>query len=280
MALVPFPGSQAGAPSPLPPDDDDDSPGAGKMSFLEHLDELRKRIVNSCIVVAVGIAVTFWWIEPIFNFILAPTRRALPAGVKLVYTQPGEAFSLYITVALIAGVIVAAPYIMFQVWMFIAPGLYSNEKRMAYPFVFFTTVGFIAGAAFNHYVSFPFMMAFFASFNTPDLAFMPKLEDVFGLYTKMLLGMGIVFQMPTVVFFLAKLRLVSARFLIAQFKYAFLLIFIAAAVITPTGDMMTQTIFAAPMVALYILSLVIALVVGPKRLRAPADEVRESRRFA
>ena len=100
--------------------------------------------------------------------------------------------------------------------------------------------------------SFPFMMAFFASFNTPDLAFMPKLDDVFGLYTKMLLGMGIVFQMPTVVFFLAKMKLVTARFLLANFKYAFLIIFIVAAVITPTGDMMTQTIFAAPMVGLYL----------------------------
>jgi sec-independent protein translocase protein TatC len=266
MALVPFPGPQSGAHALATNDEDDDplAPGA-KMSFLEHLDELRKRIVRSCLAVAFGILATFYWIQPIFNFILAPTRRALPPGVKLIYTQPGEAFSLYITVALIAGVVVAAPFIMYQVWMFIAPGLYSNEKRMAYPFVFFTTVGFVAGAAFNHYVSFPFMMSFFASFNTPDLAFMPKLEDVFGLYTKMLLGMGIVFQMPTVVFFLAKLRLVTARFLIAQFKYAFLLIFIAAAVITPTGDMMTQAIFAAPMVGLYLLSIVIAWVVGPKR---------------
>ena len=139
---------------------------------------------------------------------------ALPPGVKLIYTQPGEAFSLYITVALIAGVVVASPFIMYQVWLFIAPGLYSNEKRMAIPFVLFTTIGFLAGAAFNHYVAFPFMMMFFASFNTPDLAFMPKLEDVFGLYTKMLLGMGIVFQMPTVVFFLAKMKLVTARFLV------------------------------------------------------------------
>jgi len=276
MALVPFPGSQAaGAPYQLPPDDDDDdlASGAGKMSFLEHLDELRKRIVRACLAVAFGILATFYWIEPIFNFILAPTRRALPPGVKLIYTQPGEAFSLYITVALIAGAVVAAPVIMWQVWMFIAPGLYSNEKRLAIPFVFFTTVGFLAGAAFNHYVSFPFMMAFFASFNTPDLAFMPKLEDVFGLYSKMLLGMGVVFQMPTVVFFLAKMKLVTARFLIAQFKYAFLIIFVVAAVITPTGDMMTQAIFAAPMVGLYLLSIVIAWVVGPKRLRAGADEV-------
>ena len=266
MALVPFPGPQSGAQALATNDEDDDPSAAGaKMSFLEHLDELRKRIVRSCLAIAFGILATFYWIQPIFNYILAPTRRALPPGVKLIYTQPGEAFSLYITVALIAGVVVAAPFIMYQVWMFIAPGLYSNEKRMAYPFVFFTTVGFIAGASFNHYVSFPFMMAFFASFNTPDLAFMPKLEDVFGLYTKMLIGMGIVFQMPTVVYFLARLRLVSARFLVAHLKYALLLIFIVAAVITPTGDMMTQTIFAAPMIALYLLSIVIAWVVGPKR---------------
>ena len=154
---------------------------------------------------------------------------------------------------------------MYQVWMFIAPGLYSNEKRLAVPFVLFTTIGFVLGAAFNHYIAFPFMMAFFASFNTPDLAFMPKLEDVFGLYSKMLIGMGIVFQMPTVVFFLAKMKLLTARFLVANLKYALLLTFIIAAVITPTGDMMTQTIFAAPMIALYLLSIVIAWIVGPKR---------------
>jgi len=266
MALVPFPGTQSGAYKELPPDEEDDLLGVGKMSFLEHLDELRKRIVRSCLAVAVGILVTFAYINPIFNFILAPTRKALPPGVKLIYTQPGEAFSLYITVALIAGAVVAAPYIMYQVWMFIAPGLYSNEKRMAIPFVLFTTIGFVAGALFNHYISFPFMMAFFASFNTPDLAFMPKLEDVFGLYTKMLIGMGLVFQMPTVVYFLARIKLITARFLAKNFKYAFLIIFIVAAVITPTGDMMTQAIFAAPMVGLYLLSIAIAWIVGPKRI--------------
>ena len=266
MALVPFPGTQSGAYKAFPPDDDDDALSNGKMSFLEHLDELRKRIVNSCIAIAVGVVLTFAFIDKIFNFLLAPTRRALPPGVKLIYTQPGEAFSLYITVALIAGAVVAAPYIMYQVWMFIAPGLYSNEKRMAIPFVLFTTIGFVAGALFNHYVSFPFMMAFFASFNTPDLAFMPKLEDVFGLYTKMLIGMGLVFQMPTIVYFLARIKLITARFLAKNFKYAFLIIFIVAAVITPTGDMMTQAIFAAPMVGLYLLSIAIAWIVGPKRI--------------
>src|SRR5207244_816314 len=247
MALVPFPGSQAGVPSPLPPDDDDDSPVEGKMSFLEHLDELRKRIVRSCLAIAFGVLATFAYIQPIFDFILAPTRRALPPGVKLIYTQPGEAFSLYVTVALIAGVVVAAPFISYQVWKFIAPGLYANEKKMAYPFVALTTLGFILGAAFNHYVAFGFMMAFFGSFNSADLAFMPRLEDVFGLYTKMLIGLGIVFQLPTIVFFLAKMKLVTARFLATNLKYAILLIFVVAAVITPSGDMMTQTVFAAPM---------------------------------
>ena len=265
MALVPFPGPQSGAHALATNDEDDDplAPGA-KMSFLEHLDELRKRIVRSCLAVALGILATFYWIQPIFNFILAPTRRALPPGVKLIYTQPGEAFSLYITVALIAGVVVAAPFIMYQVWMFIAPGLYSNEKRMAYPFVFFTTVGFVAGAAFNHYVSFPFMMSFFASFNTPDLAFMPKLEDVFGLYTKMLLGMGIVFQMPTVVFFLARMGVVTAGFLARNTKYAVLIIFIVAAVISPGTDVVSQTLMAGPMLGLYGISILIAWIFGKK----------------
>src|SRR4029079_16588680 len=152
MALVPFPGPQSSAAA-LPPEEDDESTGA-RMSFLDHLDELRRRIVNSCIAIAIGVAATFYWIDSIFNFILAPTRAALPPGVKLIYTQPGEAFSLYITIALIAGAVVASPYIMYQVWMFIAPGLYQNEKRMAIPFVPFTTIGFIAGAAFNHYVAF------------------------------------------------------------------------------------------------------------------------------
>src|SRR5437667_4955433 len=264
MALVPFPGSQSGA-LPIPPDDDDESEAGGKMSFLEHLDELRKRIVNSAIAIAVSVVIGFAWINQIVDFILAPTRKALPTGVKLIYTEPGEAFSLYVTIALIMGVVIASPMIMYQVWKFIAPGLYSNEKRLAIPFVVLTTGGFLLGAAFNHYIAFPFMMAFFASFNTPDLAFMPKLEDVFGLYSKMLIGMGIVFQMPAVVFFLAKMKLVTAHFLVANLKYALLLTFIIAAVITPTGDMMTQTIFAAPMIALYLLSIVIAWIVGPKR---------------
>jgi len=275
MALVPFPGPQSGAYK-LPPDDDDDAliggAGAGKMSFLEHLDELRVRIIRACIGIAVGILVSFAFIQPIFNFLLAPTRKVLPPGVKIIYTEPGEAFGMYITVSLIAGAVIASPYVMYQVWMFIAPGLYSKEKRMAIPFVLFTTIGFLGGAAFNHFVAFPFLMKFFAQFNGIDLAFMPRLEDTFSLYTKMLLGMGVVFQLPTVVFFLAKMRLVTAKFLWDHGKYAILIAYVIAAVITPTGDPMNQTIFAAPMIILYFLSIIIAWVVNPRSRHENRDQ--------
>ena len=260
MALVPFPGSSAGALQ-LPPEDDEPN---GKMSFLEHLDELRTRIVNSALGIGVGIALGFGFIDEIFDFVLGPTRAVLPPGVKMIYTQPGEAFALYITISLIAGFVIASPFVMYQVWMFIAPGLYSNEKKFAIPFVLFTTIGFVAGAAFNHYVAFPFLMAFFASFNGIDLAFMPRLESTFGLYTKMLIGMGIIFQMPTVVFFLAKMKLVTAGFLWKNLRYAILITFILAAVVTPTADPMNQTIFAAPMIVLYLLSIAIAWMVNPR----------------
>jgi sec-independent protein translocase protein TatC len=263
VALVPFPGPQSGAYQPELDDDEDGA--AGKMSFLEHLDELRKRIVQACLGVAVGVLVGFAFINPIVNFILKPTVRVLPAGSRMIYTQPGEAFGLYVQIGLIVGVVLAAPWIMYQVWLFIAPGLYANEKKLAVPFVLLSTIGFIGGTVFNHYIVFPWMMTFFASFNTADLVFMPRLEDVFDLYAKMLLGMGLVFQMPTVVYFLAKMRLVTARFLWRHFKYAILIIFIVAAVITPTGDMITQTVFATPMLGLYLLSILIAWLVAPKR---------------
>ncbi len=232
------------------------------ISILERLEDFRKRIVRALLAVALGALVGFALIDRIVTFILGPTRRALPAGTKLIYTQPGEAFGLYVQIALIAGVVFAMPFIMYQLWRLIAPLVPPSARRFAIPFVGFTTLGFVAGAAFTHYIAFPYMMVFFASFNTPDLRFMPKLEHVFDLYTKMVLGMAVVFQMPTVVFFLAKMGLITARFLWRSFRYAFLLIFIAAAVITPTGDMVTQTIFAAPMVALYLLSIAIAWVFG------------------
>ena len=271
MALVPF---QTGRPKPTPPPSMFEGLFAN-VSILERLDEFRKRLVRSALAVCVGVLVGFAFINQIVSFILGPTRGALPAGTRLIYTEPGEAFGLYIQIALIVGVVMAMPYLMYQLWRLIAPLVPESARRFAIPFVLFTTLGFLAGAAFTHYIAFPYMMAFFASFNTPDLVFMPKLEDVFDLYTKMLLGMGAVFQMPTVVFFLAKIGLVTARFLWRSFRYAFLLIFVAAAVITPTGDMVTQSIFAAPMVGLYLLSILIAWIFGKARIVPTGDPPEE-----
>jgi sec-independent protein translocase protein TatC len=274
MALVPFPGGKTGALQ-VPPEDpfDKDEFAEGKMSFLEHLEELRKRIINSVLGIAVGIGLSFFYIQQIYDFLTAPAVATLPEGSRLIYTQPTEAFSLYIQISLISGAVLAGPWIMYQVWRFIAPGLYANEKRFVVPFVLFSSLGFLAGAAFNHYVAYPFIMTYFASFNTPRLVYMPQLSYVFGLYVKMLLGLGVIFQMPTVVFFLAKMKILTGRFLLKQFKIAVLLIFITAAVVTPTGDPMTLMIFAAPMIGLYLLSIAIAFIVGPKRLKGtdPAE---------
>lgn len=161
-------------------------------------------------------AVAFVFIDRLTTFVLEPTRRMLPPGARLIYTHPGEAFSLYVYVALIAGALLASPLVMFQVWRFIAPGLYANEKRLVVPFVALTTAGAVGGAAFSHYVLYPSMISFFGTFNSPELAFMPRVEDAFDLYLKMMFGMVLVFQMPTLVFFLARMRMVTASLPVAQ----------------------------------------------------------------
>jgi sec-independent protein translocase protein TatC len=238
-------------------------PWAG-LNLLDLLEQFRKRVVRSCVAIAIGVLVAFIWIDRIVAFIFAPMRRALPPGTKLIYTAPGEAFSLYINIALIAGTVLATPYVMYQLWKLIAPALYANQKKFVVPFILMTTTGIVAGGLFNHYIVFPYMIEFFGTFSNANLQFMPKVETAFDLYTKMLLGMAVVFQMPTLVFFLAKMGLVTARWLWNNIKYAILIIFILAAVLTPSGDPWNQTVFAAPMVVLYLLSIGIAWAVAPR----------------
>jgi sec-independent protein translocase protein TatC len=241
-------------------------------SVLETLEQLRKRLIRSAIAVVVCTLISFTFIERIVTFVLAPTRRMLPPGSKLIFTQPIEAFSLYIDIALLTGIVMAAPVVMYQFWLLIAPALYSHQKRFAIPFVALTTIGAVGGAAFSHYIVFPYMMAFFGTFSSTDVAFLPRVEDTFGLYVKMLLGMMGVFQIPTVVFFLAKMGMVTARFLWKNTKYAILIIFIVSAVATPSSDPWNQTIFAAPMFLLYILSIVIAWIVAPRKAAVDSTE--------
>jgi sec-independent protein translocase protein TatC len=259
----------------LEPQDDD--PREGRMGFLEHLDELRKRIIRACLAIAAGMVVAFFFVDRIGDFILAPTLRTLPAGDALIFTKPGEGFAFYLDVAFIGGVVLSAPFVMYQVWRFIAPGLYAKEKKLAIPFVLLTTAGSVGGALFTHYVMFPATIGFLASFHSPMMKFVPRVEDTFELYKMMVLGMVAVFQIPTLVFFLAKMRLVTARFLWRNFQYAILAIFIIAAVLTPSSDPWNQTVFAAPMIVLYLISIGIAWLVGPKtqpESPAPADSAK------
>jgi sec-independent protein translocase protein TatC len=247
----------------LPPQDQD-----GRyfgLSVLEQLEHFRKRLIRSAVGILVGMLVAFAFIDRIVSFVLAPARAMLPAGSRMIYTEPIEAFSLYIDIALLAGVIFASPFVLYQFWLLISPALYSRQKKFAVPFVILTSLGAVAGAAFSHYIVFPYMIGFFGTFSSNDVAFLPRVENTFDLYVKMLLGMMVVFQIPTLVFFLSKMGVVTARFLWRNTKYAILIIFIIAAVVTPWPDPWNQTIFAAPMVGLYLLSIGIAWLVGPRR---------------
>ena len=222
----------------------------GQMGFLDHLDELRMRIIRSCIAIGAGMVVAFMFAQRIADFVLAPTLRMLPPGTTLIYTRPGEGFSFYLDVALIGRVVLAMPFVTYQVWRFIAPALYANEKRLAVPFVVLATVGSLGGALFTHYVMFPGMIAFFGTFDSRVMKFVPRVEETFDLYKNMMLGMILVFQMPTLVFFLARMRLVSAAYLWRHLQYAILIIFVIAALLTPSTDPWNQAAFAAPMIGL------------------------------
>ena len=247
-------------PGPARPDEDldDDAEAGGRMSFLDHLEELRVRIVRSLVSIFAGFVVAIAFIDRIFAFIMRPLQQVLPDGGKLVYTEPAEAFMLYMKVAALVGLILAMPVVMYQVWMFVAPGLYSNEKRLALPFVVFATSFFVAGALFSHYVVFPFAWEFFAQFTTDYMTFMPRIQPTFSMYVRLMLAMGAVFQLPTVVLFLARIGLVTPRFLVKNVKYAILVIFVVAAVITPSADPVSQAVVAAPMIVLYGVSILIA----------------------
>lgn len=242
------------------------------MGFLEHLDELRKRIIRSCLAIGAGMLVAFFFVDRIGDFILAPTLRTLPAGDALIITRPGEGFAFYLDIALIGGLVLSAPFVAYQLWRFIAPGLYAKEKKFAVPFVALTTIGSIGGAVFAHYVMFPATIAFLAGFHSPAMRFTPRVEDTFDLYKMMLIGMVVVFQIPTVVFFLTKMRMVTARFLWRHVKYAVLIAFVAAAVLTPSADPWNQTIFAVPILGLYLISIGIAWMAGPRRSKPASSD--------
>lgn len=241
------------------------------MSFLEHLDELRRRIIFAILSLAIAFVVSFTFSTQIFEFLMGPMRMALPEGGELIATKVPEIFVLHLKMSAFVAIFVASPAWLTQVWLFISPGLYQNEKKFAVPFIFFGTCFFLLGAAFSHYIVFPAAVNFLTTFGSEEIAIKPTVSEVFGFYARVILGAGLVFQIPTVVFLLSRLGLITPGFLWRNFKYAILTIFISAAIITPP-DVVTQTLMAGPMVLLYLLSIGIAVVFGKDREPPPGSD--------
>ena len=238
-----------------------------RMGFFEHLEELRKRLIVSLITVFVTFLAAWAWAPEIFEFLARPIRRVLPPGQDLSYTTLTEPFLMYFRVALLAGTLLASPILLYQVWLFISPALYRREKKWVFPFVFFGVVFFLSGCAFAYYEAFPLVVNFLIGIGKPFHAVI-TINEYVSMCTKLILGLGLCFEMPLLVFFLARLGIVSERWLLAKFKYAVLIIFIVAAVITPTPDIATQCVFALPMIGLYLMGIAVAWIF--RRRESPA----------
>jgi sec-independent protein translocase protein TatC len=242
------------------------------MSLLEHLEELRRRLIYAIISVVVGFGFAWNYAENIYRLMEAPIVAALRANhlpEKLVYTNPTEPFNIYLKIGLIAGLFIASPAVLYQVWMFISPGLYRHEKKYILPFLSFTVALFLAGGYFGYRIVYPAALTFLIDYGK-DFQPMITIGEYTDLFLTVILGLGIVFELPTLVFFLALMGVVDARFLWKNIRYAILAIFFIAAILTPTTDIINMSIFAGPMIGLYIFSIAIAWFVHPKRRRKAA----------
>lgn len=257
---------------PIPPSDDqkgDDEPPddggeelGGTMTFLEHLDELRKRILHSAAALAIAFCLCWAFSEHIFKILAVPIAdvvapgRGIDAGMKeLIFLKPTEPFSIWLKVSFVAAIFAASPYLLFQLWLFIAPGLYRKEKSYAIPFLLASTVLFLLGGVFAYFIILPTALEFLI--NEFGRLFSPMVSAIeyFNFEVVILVGMGVVFQLPVLVAFLSLFGLITPGFLWKNFRYAFLVILIVAAVVSPTADVLNLFLWSGPMVVLYLISI-------------------------
>ena len=239
-----------------------DLPG---MSLMEHLEELRRRIVHSALYLFAGFIVAYVFHERLYGFVQAPLDAL---HIKLNFTHPMDALNLYLQVSLIGGAILASPFILYQVWLFIAPGLYQRERRFVVPFMGFTVGLFLLGASFGYFWVLPgalkiLIVDFGSKFNP-----IVTIEEYTGFFLSIILGLGISFELPILIFFLAMFGIVSPRFLWKNIRYAILAVFLVAAIITPSPDPWTMCIYAIPMLMLYMVGIGVAWWVHPSRRKA------------
>jgi sec-independent protein translocase protein TatC len=237
------------------------------MSLLAHLEELRRRIVLSLLGILTGFGLCWSFADRLFGLIQQPIIQVLRHhGIAggLVYLNPTEPFNLYLGVALVLGLFAASPFVLYQVWLFIAPGLYRSEKRYVLPFLVSTVGLFLAGGLFGYKMVYPASLDFLIGYGE---RFQPMIT--IGEYTKLfatiIIALGIMFEMPVLVFFLALMRVITAAWMWRNLRYSVLVIFVLAAIITPTADILNMCLFAAPMMALYAVSIGVAWMVGSRR---------------
>jgi len=231
--------------------------------LTEHLAELRRRLVRALLAWAVGVAIAWNAKEAIFGFILQPAVSALGSG-QLQAIAPTEIFFTYLKSAMLAGFVLVLPVIFWQLWAFIAPGLYDREKRVALPFVLVSTLLFLVGCAFGHQIVFPLMFQFFQSYESEFVVAAWTMREVFGLTTRLFLAFGFAFELPVLVVFLAMAGIVQARQLLAWSPYALLFSFVAAAILTP-ADVVSQVLLAIPLIGLYFLGVGAAFMFAPRK---------------
>src|ERR1700751_4666815 len=252
------------------PPREDEKDSMPTMGFLDHLEELRKRIIYSIVAVAVGFFACWGYRERIYAIMQRPIMDALKANglsEKLVYLNPTEPFNLYLKIAALAGLFLTSPFVLYQVWMFISPGLYRKEKKYVVPFMVSTITLFACGGLFGYKIVYPAALNFLINFGKQ---FQPMITigEYTSLFLSIILGMGLIFEMPILVFFLSLMGIISAGFMWKNFRYSILVIFIIAAIVTPTTDILNMCIFAAPMIALYAISIGVAWLVHPKQRAA------------
>lgn len=266
-------GAGGDTPPPPPPPAGDDAVGegvAGRMSLFGHLQDLRKRLTRCAIAILVGFLACYAFAGKLLKVLMQPMLDALKQS-HFIYTLPTEAFFTEMKVAFVAGIFACSPYIFYQIWQFVAPGLYSHERKWIIPIAFFSAFCFTTGALFGYFVVFPFGFEFFASYASDNLMFTPKLDEYLDFVLKLLFAFGIVFELPLFIFFLAKLGIVTHVGLRAKRKYAVLGAFIIAAALTPP-DAISQTMMAVPLCVLYEVGIWMAYFFGKKPKPAPAEE--------
>lgn len=247
-----------------------DNPADERMSFTSHLEELRTRFIRVLVAVGIGFLACYCFKDWLFKIITKPLADVLPAKSFMIYTGMPEAFFIYMQIAFFASLLLTGPYCLYQVWKFVSPGLLPGEKKYVLPFVLVSSTLFISGVLFGYFLVLPPAFKFFVSFSSDFLKPMFSLKEYLSLSLKFLLGFGVSFQLPVFLFFMTKIGIVNARMLSKQRRYAILIIFIVAAVLTPSPDAITQTLMALPLMVLYEVGIVVSRFAEKKPV--PADE--------